>query len=62
LISTGAQLVAAQPDPAVSAALGEPGILLTNVIRTMMDGYGDRPRSKYPVPLATSQEPTPPPG
>jgi fatty acid CoA ligase FadD9 len=43
LTSSDAQLVAAQPDPAVSAALERPGMLLTDVIRTAMDGYADRP-------------------
>jgi fatty acid CoA ligase FadD9 len=43
LTSSDAQLVAAQPDPAVSAALGDNGLLLTDAIRTAMDGYADRP-------------------
>ena len=38
-----AQLVAAQPDPAITAALDGPGVLLTDVIRTVMNGYADRP-------------------
>lgn len=37
------QLIAAQPDPSVRAALDGPGVLLTDVIRTAMDGYADRP-------------------
>jgi fatty acid CoA ligase FadD9 len=43
LTSTDSQLVAAGPDPAVGAALSGPGMLLTDVIRTVMDGYADRP-------------------
>ena len=43
LTSSDAQLIAAQPDPAVSAVLEDPGLLLTDVIRTVMDGYADRP-------------------
>src|SRR5262245_44411380 len=43
LTSTDPQLVAARPDPAVRAALDSPGMLLTDVIRTVMDGYADRP-------------------
>src|SRR5262245_49144022 len=43
LTSSDAQLVAAQPDPAIMALLDDPGLLLTDVIRTVMDGYADRP-------------------
>ena len=43
LISSDAQLAAATPDPAVSAAIGDAGLLLTDVIGTVMDGYPDRP-------------------
>ena len=43
LTSSDAQLFAAQPDPAVSAVLDGPSLLLTDVIRTVMDGYADRP-------------------
>ena len=43
LTSTDPQLVAARPDPAVSAALADPGLQLTDVIRTVMNGYADRP-------------------
>jgi fatty acid CoA ligase FadD9 len=38
-----AQLIAARPDPAITAALDGPDVLLTDVIRTVMTGYGDRP-------------------
>ena len=43
LTSRDAQLVAAQPDPAVLAAIEGTGMLLADVIRTVMDGYVDRP-------------------
>src|ERR1700694_1728458 len=43
LTSGDAQLIAAQPDPAITAALDGPGVLLTDVIRTAMNGYADRP-------------------
>jgi len=43
LTSGDAQLIAAQPDPTVSAAIADPGMLLTDVIRTLMKGYADRP-------------------
>ena len=43
LSSSDAQFIAAQPDPAVTAPLESPGTLLTDVIRTAMDGYADRP-------------------
>ena len=41
--SSDAQFAAAQPDPAVTAALDDPGMVLTDVIRTVMDGYANRP-------------------
>src|SRR6478736_111343 len=43
LSSSDTQFIAAQPDPAVTAGLDDPGMLLTDVIRTVMDGYADRP-------------------
>ena len=43
LTSEDAQLIAARPDPAVTAGLDGPGLLLTDVIRTVMTGYADRP-------------------
>ncbi|MEV4127519.1 carboxylic acid reductase [Nocardia sp. NPDC049707] len=43
LISTDAQLRSAQPDPAITAVLDDPGTLLIDVIRTVLNGYGDRP-------------------
>jgi fatty acid CoA ligase FadD9 len=43
LTSGDAQLIAAQPDPAISAAIRDQDLLLTDVIRTVMTGYADRP-------------------
>ena len=43
LTSGDAQLIAAQPDPAITAELNGPGVLLTDMIRTVMNGYADRP-------------------
>ena len=43
LTSGDAQLIAAQPDPAVTAAITDQGLLLTDVIRTVMTSYADRP-------------------
>jgi fatty acid CoA ligase FadD9 len=37
------QLIAAQPDPSITAALDAPSTLLADVIRTVMTGYADRP-------------------
>ena len=43
LTSSDAQFIAAQPDPAISAGLDGPDVLLTDAIRIVMDGYADRP-------------------
>ena len=43
LYSDDAQFAAARPDEAVSAAANDPGLRLPDVIRTVMDGYADRP-------------------
>jgi fatty acid CoA ligase FadD9 len=43
LASNDAQFIAAQPDPAVTAALDAPSMALTDVIRTVVEGYADRP-------------------
>ncbi|MGW5520623.1 carboxylic acid reductase [Nocardia africana] len=43
LISSDAQLGAAQPDPTIAAALDDPGVLLADTVRTVLNGYGDRP-------------------
>jgi fatty acid CoA ligase FadD9 len=41
--SGDAQLIAARPDPAITAALADSDLVLTDVIRTAMTGYADRP-------------------
>ena len=43
LISTDAELIAARPDPAIAAALDAPALLLADVVRSVMNGYADRP-------------------
>jgi fatty acid CoA ligase FadD9 len=43
LTSGDAQLIAAQPDPAIAAALDGPDVGLTDVIGIVMNGYADRP-------------------
>jgi len=43
LTSGDAQFIAARPDPAILTALRGRGLLLTDVIRTVMTGYADRP-------------------
>jgi len=43
LTSGDTQLIAAQPDPSITAALAAPGVVLADVIRTAMTGYADRP-------------------
>src|SRR6476469_7997892 len=43
LSASATQFIAAQPDPAVTAGIDTPGMLLADVIRTVMDGYADRP-------------------
>ena len=43
LTSADPQLVAAQPDPAITASLDDPGVVLTDVMGTVMSGYADRP-------------------
>ncbi|BBY17751.1 carboxylic acid reductase [Mycolicibacterium litorale] len=43
LTSHDAQLVAAQPDPTITESLNGPDVRLTDVIRTIMTGYADRP-------------------
>jgi fatty acid CoA ligase FadD9 len=43
LTSGDAQLIAAQPDPSITAALADPGVVLAEVIRIAMTGYADRP-------------------
>jgi fatty acid CoA ligase FadD9 len=43
LYATDAQFAAATSDPAISAALDEPGVGLLQLIHTVMEGYADRP-------------------
>jgi fatty acid CoA ligase FadD9 len=43
LISGDAQLIAAQPDPAITAVIDGPNVLLADVIRIVMTNYADRP-------------------
>ncbi|MDT5109697.1 MAG: fatty acid CoA ligase FadD9, partial [Mycobacterium sp.] len=38
LTSGDAQLIAAQPDPSITAALADPGVVLAEVIRIAMTG------------------------
>ena len=37
------QFAAAKPDPAVAAALQQPGLRLPQIIQTVLEGYADRP-------------------
>lgn len=43
LYANDAQIRQAQPDPDVIAAANKPGLRLTEVLRTFVDGYADRP-------------------
>jgi fatty acid CoA ligase FadD9 len=43
LYSDDEQFAAAKPDQAVSEAAGQPGLRLPEVVRTVMEGYADRP-------------------
>src|ERR1700755_1544140 len=43
LASSHVHLVAAQPDPAITAAIDVPGMVLIDVMHTVMNGYADRP-------------------
>jgi len=43
LTSCDTELLAACPDPVITAQLDDPGALLTEVMRTVMNGYADRP-------------------
>ncbi|TPG35223.1 carboxylic acid reductase [Mycolicibacterium hodleri] len=43
LYSDDAQFAAAKPDDAVSAAASDPGLRLPDVVRTVMEGYAERP-------------------
>ncbi|HET7740721.1 MAG TPA: AMP-binding protein, partial [Mycobacterium sp.] len=43
LFSTDQEFAAAKPDPAVVAAVARPGLRLPDVVRTVLEGYADRP-------------------
>jgi fatty acid CoA ligase FadD9 len=43
LYATDPQFAAARPDQAITAAIGTPGLPLLEIVRTVMDGYADRP-------------------
>ena len=43
LTANDPQFAAARPDPAVAAALEQPGLRLPQIIRTVLEGYADRP-------------------
>lgn len=43
LTATDPQFAAARPDPAVAEAVEEPGMRLPQVVRTILEGYADRP-------------------
>ena len=43
LYATDPQFAAAKPDPAVSEAIEQPGLPLAEIVRTVMEGYADRP-------------------
>src|ERR1700756_5660195 len=43
LTANDPQFAAAKPDPAVAAALEQPGLRLPQIIQTVLDGYADRP-------------------
>ncbi|OBF64974.1 oxidoreductase [Mycobacterium sp. 852002-51971_SCH5477799-a] len=43
LIANDPQFAATRPDPAVTAATEQPGLRLHQIIRTVLDGYADRP-------------------
>ncbi|NTY58786.1 carboxylic acid reductase [Mycolicibacterium sphagni] len=43
LYATDPQFTAATPDPAVTAAAAQPGLSLPQIIKTVFDGYAERP-------------------
>lgn len=43
LVANDPQFAAARPDPAITAATEQPGLRLPQIIRTVLDGYADRP-------------------
>ncbi|KKC03173.1 carboxylic acid reductase [Mycobacterium nebraskense] len=49
LRATDPQFAATRPDPTVEAALEKPGLRLPQVIRTVLEGYADRPALAHRV-------------
>ncbi|OBB63567.1 carboxylic acid reductase [Mycobacterium sp. 852014-50255_SCH5639931] len=49
LTANDPQFAAARPDPAVEAAVEKPGMPLPQVIRTVLEGYADRPALAHRV-------------
>ncbi len=43
LTANDPQFAAARPDPAVAAALEQPGLRLPQIVQTVLEGYADRP-------------------
>jgi fatty acid CoA ligase FadD9 len=43
LTANDPQFAAAKPDPAVAAALEQPGLRLPQIVQTVLEGYADRP-------------------
>ena len=43
LHTTDPQFAAAKPDPAIAEAIEQPGLPLAEIVRTVMEGYADRP-------------------
>ncbi|MDT5265141.1 MAG: fatty acid CoA ligase FadD9, partial [Mycobacterium sp.] len=43
LYANDPEFAAARPSEAVSAAIGQPGVRLPQLLRTVMEGYADRP-------------------
>ena len=43
LYATDPQFAAAKPDPAIAEAIEQPGLPLAEIVRTVMEGYADRP-------------------
>jgi fatty acid CoA ligase FadD9 len=43
LYANDRQFADARPSEAISAAIGQPGLRLPQIVRTVMEGYADRP-------------------
>src|ERR1700759_1563580 len=43
LYANDRRFAAARPSEAISAAIGQPGLRLPQIVRTVMEGYADRP-------------------